>query len=245
MFIEKREPLEKVLYPNQPLREVACEVRFRGNLSIESNRYKYQKIISDTYPKLYVPGIDPSVAPPLQHYRFKSEDNVRTVQIAINSIGFTETVYTGYESFTEEFFRIYKLATEVFSLEKITRIGWRYINEISFSREDGMIPLGKFIKSTPKLLSTLSDDYINIDMIAIQPYEKVKLGISIRSVNLSHSDERIILDIDAFDDDMKLLDINANEIPDHIENLHYVARNTFENFITEDYRTYLRGDTYE
>ncbi len=41
--------------------------------------------------------------------------------------------------------RLAYLFGETYSISKIDRLGWRYINLIPFTREDGLVPLQRFL----------------------------------------------------------------------------------------------------
>jgi hypothetical protein len=140
------------LYPNQPLSDVACEVRFPGEMQIECNRHLFWDQIRSDYPKIMVPFAKDGHPPALQHYRFRSETGNRTVAIALNSLVYSEGKYRGHKLFIAEFVRLVELFRATYpKISKPNRVGWRYINHLTFSREGGLTPVGRLVKLIPDL----------------------------------------------------------------------------------------------
>jgi len=70
------------IYKNAPLVKTVFEARFAGNLSIETKRDQFQRILGTDFPKLYVPNAFPGMAPALQPYQFRKEDDSAIVSLA-------------------------------------------------------------------------------------------------------------------------------------------------------------------
>ena len=149
------------LYPNQPLIEVASEIRFKGDLSIEDNKARFQSIVADTYPTLHVPRAKEGVSPALQPIRFESEENGSGIQLAINRFGYYTKAYPGHEAFYDEMgAQLAKLLSFTENLA-VTRIGWRYINEIPYTRENGQLPFNRYFKDNEYFGNLLSQNITN------------------------------------------------------------------------------------
>ena len=134
------------VYPNSPLVNVACEIRFPGELEVECNRHQFWEEIRDDYPHIFVPNVVADSPPALQHYRFLSISKNRRVSVALNSLAFSDDKYDGHVSFTKEFCRIADIFREKFAkIDRVTRIGWRYINQIPFVREEDSVPIGRLL----------------------------------------------------------------------------------------------------
>ncbi|MCK5244887.1 MAG: TIGR04255 family protein, partial [Desulfobacterales bacterium] len=59
---EKKYKITEV-YPNSPLVEVVCEVRFPGELAIECRRDEFYEKIRDRYPTILFPKAGDSLSP--------------------------------------------------------------------------------------------------------------------------------------------------------------------------------------
>lgn len=231
------------LYPNQPLTDVACEVRFVGEMQVECERYKFWDRIRDAYPKILVPYAKDGSAPALQHYKFRAENDVRTVSVALNSIAFSEIRYSGHTSFINEFERLIGIFHDTYPrLGEIKRIGWRYINVISYSREEGRVPLCRFLKLDIPLPSKFFDNTSALDLSWTGQCMGGELTIHVGTLLKKDASEQegLLLDID-FAQTRK--GIAWSQIPAVIREGRSNCRKVFEDLITDGYRQYLKGET--
>lgn len=241
---KKRRARNPDLYPNSPLLEVAFEVRFAGEPSVEARRHEFFEKIRKDYPDVFVPNPHEGVAPALQSYRFRQEEAGAQVLIAINSFSFVHSNYRGHAQLISEAIRLYQLLTSTVTIERITRVGWRYVNAIPFSREGGEIPLNRFLREAPVVLPGSRSGFKKINLRASTSYKDVDAAIRLESaLHEDNENEVLIFDIDVF----KMFDKsdkqpNVNRMANH---LHEVGREIFEDSITEPYRQYLKGDAYE
>jgi uncharacterized protein (TIGR04255 family) len=231
------------VYPNQPLSDVACEVRFKGEMQVECERYRFWDAIRDTYPDIFVPQIKDGQFLALQHYKFTDSSSNRTVAVALNSIAFAEKKYSGHKSFIEEFTRLIAIFRKLYpKVGKITRIGWRYINVMPFSREDGLVPLGRILRFDMSLPLDMFKQTANIDLkwTGKQPNGEVIMRLSdVVQKNLPEQ-EAMILDIDF---GYSNPEITWGRVEGAISDARRSCRSIFEGLITDEYRTYLRGQT--
>jgi len=231
------------VYPNQPLSDVACEVRFKGEMQVECERHLFWEAIRSSYVDILVPQIQEGQAVALQHYKFRDPSTTRIVSVALNSIAFSEAKYSGHKSFIDEFARLISVFRKLYpSLGQITRIGWRYINVMPFSREDGMVPLGRILKLDVSLPLDMFKRTANIDLKwtgkATDGEVIIRLSDAVQK-NLPEQ-EAMILDIDF---GRVNPEIGWDAVKGVIENVRRSCRCIFEGMITEEYRTYLRGET--
>ena len=224
--------------------EVAFEVRFAGEPSVEARRHEFFEHIRKDYPDVLVPHSKDGVAPALQVYRFCQEDAGAQVLVAINSFAYVESNYRGHTKFISEAVRLYQLLASTVTIKRITRSGWRYVNAIPFSREGGFIPLNRFLREMPSILSESRGEFKKINLRASTSYKDVDAAIRLESA--LHGDDKnevLIFDIDVFKTfDKSDKQPNVNRM---VNRLHEVGREIFENSIAEPYRKYLKGEAYE
>lgn len=229
------------VYPNAPLVEVVCEIQFNGELEIEARRHEFWDKLRDDYPKWLVPRSGTDDRPlALQHYRFRTEDGIRTILIAPNSFGFSVTEYGGHQAFFKEFARLYKVFAETFpKIDKLNRIGWRYVNIIPFVREKGLIPIENFLKLELGLPEQVPSRYEKIDLnLTATRDNNDSVIVKLANVQKNTGEEGLLLDIDY---GKKGDSLRFKELKKHLKDGHDHSRNLFENFITDAYRQYLRG----
>jgi|GEM_PF-666902 len=240
------------IYPNSPLVDVICEVKFPGEMQVECDRHTFWNQIRDTYPTILVPKVTNGQAIALQHYRLRSADKKRTVSIALNSLAFSETPpYSGHTSFLEEFVRLAKIFQDCYpGLNKVNRIGWRYINVIPFSKGAGPVPVSDFLKVSVALPTNLFESAQTFDARFESKTDEgtVITRLAIIGKNVSQTDDdirpagdlAILLDIDYV---IEKEDLKFRHLESHLQRARKNGREIFEELITDNYRKYLRGDT--
>lgn len=129
-----------------PLTEVIGQVRFPPILRIANeNPVEFQEIIRDRFPQWSeeeqgVVAMIPTLsdrptrvqkAPPI--FRFKSADEQTTVSLALDFYALSTLAYAHWEDFWTELQHIHAAAQEVYAPGYATRVGLRYVNQITFS----------------------------------------------------------------------------------------------------------------
>lgn len=228
------------IYPNSPLVEVVCEIRFSAELSIECRRDEFYNKIRDNYSNILVPQTDGFSAGALAPYRFENQSRNSGIMLAINRFSYYVKDYSGHKPFIKEFIRLTKILGETFTLNHLNRLGWRYINAIPFTREDGIVPLQQFINFDLNLPGDVSRKYENFSFTFISRVAKGTITTKIESVARSdEQQEAILLDFDF----SRVEDLSMSKIAAHVDEAHNQSRRLFENYITDEYRQYLRGET--
>lgn len=230
------------IYPNQPLSDVACEVRFPGEMQIECDRHRFWDQIRDVYPKILVPFARDGQPPALQHYRFRSEDGNGTVSVALNSFAYSEARYRGHTAFIAEFVRLAHMFHETYpKISKPNRIGWRYINLMPFTREDSLVPIARLLKFTMDMPLGMFRSTQSLDLQWTGLLGDAK--ITFRLANAERKDlvgqEALLLDIDY---GLERPNLAWAGVRGYVEQARAAGREIFENMITDEYRNYLRGE---
>ncbi len=235
------------LYPNQPLVEVAAEVRFEGELSVEQLRAKFQEKIRGKYPDLRVPNAKEGVSPTLQPYRFESKDGDSGVQVAINSISYFSKNYPGHVDFLNELGSLIEKFLGLVGDLRVTRIGWRYINAIPYAREKGFLPLRRYFRDSEYFGNMLGQDLSNVILRISKDGESMGHLIKLESGKISGrpGEEHLLLDIDAFETAASSEKVSAREILSKLSDVHDKAFSVFDSIISDNYRTFLKGDTQD
>ena len=224
------------VYPNSPLVEVVCEIRFPGELAIECRRDEFYEKIRDKYPTILVPQAGDRLAP----YRFENQNRNAEIMLALNRFSFHDKDYSGHKRFIKEFIELVKKLNQTYSLKKLARVGWRYINVIPFTREDGIVPLQRFVSLDVILPEGVSDQFENLSMVLISKVPDGTITTRIESIIRSDDQQEALL----LDFDFALTEKLAfSKIHSCVRKAHSETRALFENLITDDYRQYLRGET--
>ncbi len=226
-------------YPNQPLIDVAFEIRFPGDPAVECRRDEFFSLVRDKYPNVYVPKLQAGDAPALALYHFKQEDGQATIMTAINKLAYSTKQYPGFDAFKTEVLRIVELFGANFKIGKLTRTGLRYINAIPFVPKGGSIPLREYLKVEFNLPPPVKDDFKTLNFTFASP-----IGNGIITMRIEHmlaedkSHEAILLDFDyAMQNELAF-----DKIESYLIESHAVTKQMFESMITDEYRNYIRGE---
>ncbi len=230
--------LEEV-YPNSPLIEVVCELRFQRNLEIECRRSVYYERIKEKYPNILLPHLPPGGAPALLQYRFENKENDAGILLSIDKFSHYDKKYKGHKKFISEFLNSWQALSDTYKIEEPTRLGWRYINVIPFGREGGLVPLADFFTFQLNFPDTNGSDFENLDMTFVTRVKEGSITTKLQTAIESKTRQEVfILDIDF---GMKE-NLSIKNIDKSVQHAHVEARSLFEKSITEKYRQYLRGE---
>jgi uncharacterized protein (TIGR04255 family) len=228
------------VYPNSPLVEVVCEIRFPADLAIECKRDEFYNRIKKTYPTIWLSKNENSAIPSLTPFRFDNATQTAGILMGIDRFAFFEKHYKGHKTFTKEFVSLSKSLKETYALKNIQRLGWRYINVIPFTREDGILPLHRFINLDIKLPDCIPDQFENFNFVFMSKVSGGTITSRIESIiRAEDQQEALLMDFDfAMNDKIVFSKLNS-----HVNKAHEQTRIIFENLITDEYRQYLRGET--
>jgi len=231
--------IKKEIYPNQPLVEVVFEIRFPGEPIIECKRGEFYDKIRENYPNVLVPQLKAGAFPALVPYRFERSDGAAGTMVAIDKFSYYSRKYPGYDNFKKEFFQLLSEFNKLCNLNKLNRVGWRYVNIIPFTRENGNIPFKRFLNSDLRLTKDIQDGYENLSLMLVSKTGDCSITTILESTKSSDATrEALLLDFDC----SREKDLCFPKIETYIDESHGTARTMFEQMITDDYRKYLRGE---
>lgn len=230
------------IYPNSPLVEVIFEIRFPGEPVVECRRDIFFDYIRKDYSKVFVPTAKEGGYVALEPYRFEKEDHSSGIMLAINKFSYyCRKGYPGFDKFKKEVLRL----TDIFKksypkINTLTRTGFRYVNIIPFTREEGAVPLDKFLNVTFQLPATIPEKYENVSLGFIAKTNGGSVTTRIETLLAADkSGEAFLLDIDYAKEERLLI----SDVKKHINESHADSRQLFEDLITDSYRKYLKGES--
>lgn len=241
MAVKKNPKKEFIIYPNSPLVEVICEIRFPADLGIDCRRDQFQHAVKKEYPKIMIPNSQPNKALALEPYRFENESQSEGIMLAINKCAFYQRKYEGHQLFIKKFLNGINVFKQKFpDVKKINRIGWRYINIIPFVREEGIVPLRQFLSVGVDLPAGVTEDYQALSIVFATKTKNGTIMTRIETVTEQNTKKEAIL----LDFDFSMTEkITFGKLSSCVKSAHDHTRELFEKLITEDYRKYLRGET--
>ena len=223
------------VYPNSPLVEVVCEIRFPGELAIECRRDEFYEKIRERYPRILIPQGGDRTAP----YRFENEEKTSEINLGLNRFSLHSKRYEGHRPFITEFVELSEMLYKTYNIKRLHRVGWRYVNVIPYTRENGIVPLNRFITARVAFPKGISDEFENLSLMLISKVSKGSITTRIESIiRADNQQEALLLDFDfGLTEDLSFSKIRA-----HVNKVHKETRALFENLITDEYREYLRGE---
>lgn len=131
---------QRVIFNNNPLDEVICQLRFPTILEINAkkpaefqnklrNSYPLYEEDQSTFPKEIADIVARLPISPKEEnvtYKFLSQDSRRTISLSSDFVAFSETNYRTWDRFFGEIQRAQEALEEVYNPTFYTRIGLRY-----------------------------------------------------------------------------------------------------------------------
>jgi uncharacterized protein (TIGR04255 family) len=219
---------DRIIFDNNPLEEVICQLRFPTILKIDSDKTvlsQFQDEIRDVYP-IFAPSTEPAIDLPAEisqlvqlpsailgnfnkpNFNFTSEDERWTVSLTNNFIALTCREYEKWEDFEEKlrlpFYAFMKLYKPAF----FQRIGLRYVNVIHRNRLgiDASKPWSELLE--PQIAGILATPQFGNEVTEQNVTVVVKLEENNNWVRVHHAmgqhketkDEVYLIDNDFFND---------------------------------------------
>jgi len=227
------------VYPNSPLVEVVSEIRFPWNLAVDCRRHDLFEAIRSSYRTIFAPQVELGDALVTKPYRFENPDTVAGVMVAVDKLAYYERQYKSHDKFIPEFLRLAGVFSDIFGLDCLDRVGWRYINIIPFTRENGVLPLRRFLNLGVRLPAGVSEDFENLSIVMISKAPGGSITTKLQTLMRSEDNqEAFLLDFDYGMNE----NLHFSKLASYVQDAHKHTRILFEQLITDEYRQYLRGD---
>lgn len=230
---------KKEIYKNSPLIETVFEIRFPENLTIECNIDKFYNKLKNYFPKILKPKIYQTTEFNINIYHFVKNDEQSGIIVSINKIAYFEKKYEGFAKFKKNALKFFSIFGLLYGIEKLSRTGLRYINVIPFIRNDGVIPLEKYLDVKLGFPEPISCNFKNIGIIIDSQIKGGSITTRIESaLSPMQNQEVLILDFDYSKEE----NLKFSEIEKYIDESHLFTKMLFEKITTEDYKKIMRGE---
>ena len=248
----------RVIYANNPLVEVVCEVRFPPILRISAAEpIDFQDHIRSTYPEYEVGNLpgplvqnspdflrsllqsafqDPSIEAAPRGYRFLDADQTWKVTLSQGSLSLSTSSYERWETFRDRLSSVIGVLVKIYKPSYFSRIGLRYQNVIATERlslEEGR---WQELLTQPILGELASKELQDVEVIGAQ--RSMILSIEDGLVlNLNHGfvdtiddhGEAYLIDTDYYQEGQ----IDTEDCLSHAERCHSYAGKVFRWCITD------------
>lgn len=231
------------VFPNAPLVEAVFALQFAGEALIEVVRPKIQEAVRHELPKLFVPRAVADVAPALQPYEFRSDDQTEIVAVAINRFSYHTRKYGGFELFRTRFQHFYGVFAEHIRLHRLNRVGLRYINHIPVLRpsEGAPIPLADYLRvgiqtpdSIPAELSELNCAFT----VRVGRSDRLHIKLQYKQLDGPAQREILVLDFDFAQTE----DLDAANLDTYLDKAHEYTKRVFLDLVSPKYLPLMKGE---
>jgi uncharacterized protein (TIGR04255 family) len=254
------------IYAQAPLMLVAFELRFTTIPGLESGRWEeVYAAIRESFP---IVGPPPRVAlqfspggaeQKIQGVRLLDRERSRAVAIYDESVIVETSAYVRFEELLELIKLVLCALHRVAPIPAVQRVGLRYIDEISvpeidhdWSRyidESLLCPLGKFAEFSPGAYSGTLELRAGEQRMVTLNYgvfaEPVVNPDGALRISKSPEGAYFLIDLDSFWNapQSEFPEFQIQQVLEKCEQLHDPIRRIFEQSITDDLRSLMRGDS--
>ncbi len=229
------------IYPNSPLVEVIFEIRFPGEPVVECRRDIFYELVRKDYSKVLVPPTKEGSFVALEPYRFEKDDGSSGIMLSMNKFSYYSRKYPGFNEFRKEVMKLITKFRKAYpKISKLSRTGFRYVNIIPFTREEGLVPVENFLEIGLKMPSVIPEKYNKISIGFVSDSDGGSVTTRIETMTAAdQSGEAMLLDIDYAKEEK----LSISSVGKYIDDSHRCARQLFEDLITDNYRMFLKGET--
>lgn len=227
------------VFPRNPIKQVAFEVRFPLNLSIQRDLGDFQAAIFGWYPEVVREYVAFEKDERAITHTFSNKAGTQSIRIADDRFVVVYSSYEAYESFKAEVLERTSSFARMFKVSQFTRVGLRYINNIEIPKEGQTYMVTQYVKP-----------YIDIERVRKDGPFRFATEISMkRSSCFLTSRTAFLLKSPEPDRGIYLLDLDAyvqqssglEELDNLMNTLHGEDQREFLSHITDKYKQVMRG----
>jgi uncharacterized protein (TIGR04255 family) len=227
-------------FPNSPLIEAVFMVRFHGNLAVDAAKDQIQKAFAPEFPALLIPDLakiknHPLLAP----LRLANASDTELVEFSISSFSYHQKAYTHWKEFKARAHSMLSRFLDIAKIGAVQQTGLRYVNHIPVLREDGLVPLNRFLKFGFRLPSSIPE---KLEQFSVQLTTKLDPGelrtvVKLKQAGDPAGTEIIVLDFDYLTVQESL---PVSSLADRMQVSHDHTKQVFLSLLTDDYLKLLR-----
>lgn len=257
------DPERREVYPNAPLKLVACELRlqFAPGADLAAAKKPFYDDVEGTYP---LPGIAPTNAfkvesgtqgalQDLQNgFRFLSRTKTHSVAVGSDFLTLETSAYTTFEDFSNDICRAVEVLGDHVRVASVERIGLRYIDEIDLSAlpdgsltgyfRDGILSSGDPVPGIGPPVEFMTTMSYNLGGDGAAVVRAGRIDRSIIDVNgpltipSPSNGPRFVIDIDCFWEPSSSIELATQVVQEILSELHASVHILFENSLTDKLR---------
>lgn len=217
-------------------------LRFNGHLAVDSKKHEVQSAFSADFPVLLMPDLNNAQGHPLTvPLRLANLDDTELIQFSVSSFSYHQRRYTSFADFKKKGLGFVEKFLTLVGLNSIQQTGLRYINQIPVIRENGLVPLSRYLKFGFRLPSTIPEriESFSTRLVTKLGSGELRMNVNLKQLKDPQSTEAIVLDFDF----LTLQDtLPQQELAKKIDESHQHTKNVFLSLVTDDYLNVLRQE---
>ena len=225
--------LEEV-FSKPPLREVAFEIRFTPRLRVQAEIWRLQDQLVDVYPVVSTESAIQTNGAVIDISVFQDPVAARTLKVSSQNFVVAFSRYLCFEDFKEEITARVRQFCSTFGVDSFTRVGLRYVNEISMPE----LSVDSLLEYVRPMVDFDRFPLRDIDQFATEVRAQYRSHmVTVRGVLLPGLLRTYVLDIDCHTESPK----SSVSYPELLELFHDSAQRIFLDHITDRFKEVMRG----
>lgn len=227
------------VFPNNPLKEVAFEVRYPFNLRIQRDVCDVQAMVRAEYPNFQVDEIQPVDGSPARLHTFQNTNGTRMVRVGEDRFIVAFTEYKDFDIFQTEALGRTKEFCNLFGITQFSRVGLRYINNVDVGKEGSVYQVTRVVNPyfDVKRATESGPMRFQLEVTMKKPSCFLTLRTAFAGKPVDQPNAVYLLDLDAF----VLSETAFEDLEKVLNELHFQSQVEFLTHVTEAYKEVMRG----
>lgn len=229
------------VFPNNPLKQVAFEVRYPFSLRVQRDICGVQELVVRDYPVFQVDEVEFIKDSPARLHTFESQDRTQMLRVSEDRFIVVFTKYENFETFKSEALKRTEEFTTQFGITRYQRVGLRYVNNIEVPKEQNAYQVSKVVNPYFDIKRATRDGPMRFQLELTMKKHPclVTLRTAFGGKPPDQPNAVYLLDLDAY----VLSDTAISDLGKLIDGLHDQIQVEFLNHITDDYKKVMRGQS--
>jgi uncharacterized protein (TIGR04255 family) len=226
------------VFPNNPLVEVAAEIRFPVSLRVLRDVCDIQDDLGPEYSEVVREEVQIPNGPTRVSYSFTNLALGRTIKVSEDRVAIVFMQYERFETYVSDVIAYMRKFCGLMRIERLTRVGLRYVNNIHIPDDGGVMRLTDYVRPHINPVRIIPEDLVQYRTEVLHQKDEFLLNSRTAFPVRFDSPEVAfyVLDIDAFIvGERKLADLG-----DVFGKLHHHIQVEFLGHITEAYKHEMR-----
>jgi uncharacterized protein (TIGR04255 family) len=242
---------------NPPLSEVAFEITYPNLFAVETGIAEYQRRVRDLYPTSggeYLVRLPASVTfgkpaqqgspglKPLRSFVFQNPAGTRTIRVSVENFTVLVTDYRHFEDYKNTLVAALSPAIEIFQLQRVERMGLRYVNQIPIPKEQAEIQYRTRVQSpidANAFLDRVPSNFLTEISLDLDNEKKLTIRSGLLPQQSGAPTRTYLLDLDCYT--VGDVSLSRDGLPGLLDEYHGAIEAEFMRAVTDEYWRDMAG----